>query len=176
MTTSPPRRSRPRTGGRDALSGDGGRLTLVAGDDVDLVDLHLAVQDRRRHLGGEPVPQGLGHRLHVRDAEVQLPGDLPVGEVQAHQGEAQHPDAQRPVAAGQHGAGQVVEAGATRRAAVALAMRLSVLPAVAGDPGLAAARAADAFGPAALARQLEASRVIDQRRQVHRGWHGRHRS
>ena len=44
---------------------DGRRLALVAGDDVDLVDLDLALQPRRRELGGEPVPQLLGHGLHV---------------------------------------------------------------------------------------------------------------
>ena len=107
--------------------------------------------------------------------EVQLLGDLPVGEVQAHEVQAQHPDPQRLVMAGQDGAGQVVEAGAARRAAVALPVRLGVVPAVAGDRGAAAARAADALGPAVLAHQLEALRVVDQRRQVHQGGHGRHR-
>src|SRR3954463_15367326 len=34
-------------------------------------------------------------------------------------------------------------------------------------------RAADALGPAVLPDQLEASRVIDQGRQVHQGWHER---
>ena len=79
------------------------------------------------------------------------------------------------MAAGQDGAGQVVEAGAASRATVALPVRLDVVPTVTGDRGTAAARAADAVGPAVLPDQLEASRVIDQRRQVHQGWHGRHR-
>src|SRR4051794_14961871 len=81
----------------------------------------------------------------------------------------------RPVAAGQDGAAQVVEAGATPRATVALPVRLDVVPTVTSDRGTAAARAADAVGPAVLPDQLEASRVIDQGRQVHQGWHGRYR-
>src|SRR3954451_397682 len=40
-------------------------------------------------------------------------GDLPVREVQAHQIQAQHPDPQRLVVAGQNGSGQVAEARAT---------------------------------------------------------------
>src|SRR4051794_24373745 len=81
-TTSPPRWSRPRTGGLSLSSvprpgappaaagaagapfGDVGRPALVAGDDVDLVDLALAVEDHRRRPGGEPLPQALGHELH----------------------------------------------------------------------------------------------------------------
>ena len=55
---------------------------------------------------------------------------------------------------GQDGAGQVVEAAAAGRAVVALAMRLAVVPAIAGHGSAVAARAAgsppasDAGGPA----------------------------
>jgi len=56
-----------------------------------------------------------------------------------------------------------------------IARELDLVPAVAGDGGALAARAADALGPAVLPDQLEASRVIDQGRQVHQGWHERHR-
>src|SRR4051794_22807001 len=78
---------------------------------------------------------------------------------------------------GQDSAREVVEAGAARRAAVALPVRLGVVPAVAGDLGTIAARAANAVRPAVLPDQLEALRVVDQRRQVHQGrrGHGRHR-
>src|SRR4051795_3141302 len=136
---------------------------------VDPGDPAPPSQPRRREPGGEPLPQGLGHGLHVGDAEVEFPGDLPVGEVQPHQVQARHPDPQRPVAPGQHGAGQGVEADPAVVAAVALPVGLGVVPAVAGDPGAAAVRAADALGPAVLPDQLEASRVIDQRRQGSRG-------
>src|SRR4051812_35370683 len=85
--------------------------------------------------------------------------------------------AQRLVMTGQDSAREVVEAGAARRAAVALPVRLGVVPAVPGDRGAAAGRAAHALGPAVLAHQLEALRVVDQGRQVHQGrrGHGRHR-
>src|SRR5947209_13698206 len=53
-------------------------------------------------------------------------------------------------------------------------MRLAVVPAVTGDLGAFATRTADVVGPAVLAHQLVAPRVIDQRGQVHQGWHGRH--
>src|SRR5688572_28709728 len=75
---------------------------------------------------------------------------MPVREVQAYQVQAQNPDPDRPVAAGQDGAGQVVEAGGAGRAAVALALRLDVVPTVTGDLGATAMRAADALGPAML--------------------------
>ena len=67
--------------------------------------------------------------------------------------------------AGQNGAGQVVEAGAAGRTAVALAVRLGIVPAVAGDRSAVAARAADAVGPAVLADQLVAlaSSISDDR-------------
>src|SRR6185437_9447640 len=92
-TTRPPRWIRPRTGGLSFASvprpgapasrrrrpsrplSDVGPPALVAGDDVDLVDLDLALQPRRRELGGGPVPQLLGHELHVGLAQAQLPGD-----------------------------------------------------------------------------------------------------
>jgi len=50
----------------------------------------------------------LGHRLHVRGAKVEFPGDLPVREVQAHEVQAQNPDPQRLVVRGQDRAGLVV--------------------------------------------------------------------
>ena len=59
---------------------------------------------------GRAGSQLLGHELHVRAGEPQLQGDLPVGEVQAHEIEAQHPDPQRLMVPGQDGAAQIVEA------------------------------------------------------------------
>ena len=158
--------------GRGAPFGDGRRLTLVAGHDVYFVDLDLALEPHRREPGGEPLPRMLGHGLHVRRGEVQLPGDPSVREVQAHEVEAQDPDAQRLVVAGQRGACQVAEARAASRAAVAPAVRLSLVP---GDRGALAARAADTLGPAVLADQLVALRVVDQRGEVHQVRHRRHR-
>src|SRR4051794_24489130 len=72
--------------------------------------------------------------------------------------------------------GLVVEAAAAGLAGVALTVRSGVVPAVARHRGAVASRAADAVGPAVLPDQLVALRVLDQRRQVHEGLHGRHRS
>src|SRR3954464_11205607 len=82
---------------------------------------------------------------------------------------AQDSHPQRLVMAGPHGAGQVVEPGTAPRAAVALAVPLRIIPAVTGDLGVTAARAADAVGPAVPPDQLVALRVIiDQRPEVYR--------
>ena len=104
--------------------------------------------------------------LHVRAGEAQLLGDLPVGEVQAHEVQAQHPDPQRLMVPGQHRAGEVVEATRACLAPVALPVRLRVVAAVADHGGAAAAGAAHALRPAMLAHQGEALGVVDQRREV----------
>jgi hypothetical protein len=173
-------RAHPAAAGvaRGAPFGDRGRMALVPGDDMDLVDLDLAVEDHRRGLGGKPLPQMLGHRLHVRGAKVQLLRDLPVREVEAHEVQAEHPDPQRLVGPGQRGAGQVVEAGAAPRAAMALAVRLAIVPAVAGDRSALAVRTADAVGPAMLAHHRVALCIVDQRGEVNQArrghaWHRR---
>ena len=70
----------------------------MAGHDVDLVDLDLALQPHRDSLGGQAAAELLGHGLHIRPVEAQLPGDLTGGEVQAHEGQAQQ--APRAAAAG----------------------------------------------------------------------------
>ena len=138
----------------------------MPGHDVDLVDLHRTFQCRYRDLGRQPVAQLLGHELHVRAGEPQLQGDLPVGEVQAHEVQAQHPDPQRLVMPGQHRAGEVVEAPRAALAAVALPVRLAVVAPVADHRGAAAPGAAHAFWPAALAHEGKALGVVHQARKV----------
>jgi len=86
---------------RAAPFGDFFRLALVPGHDVDLVDLHLALQFHRRSFGNQPGAQLLRHGLHIRSIQAQFQGDLPVGKVQAHEVEAQHPHTQRLVVPGQ---------------------------------------------------------------------------
>src|SRR3954451_16159609 len=72
--------------------GDRGRVSLVPGDYVDLVDLDLAPEPHRWKPGDQAGAELLGHELHVRLAQAQLLGDLPVREVEAHEVQAQHPD------------------------------------------------------------------------------------
>src|SRR5919112_4482178 len=96
MTSCPPRWIRPRTGGvrrgapnpspacrgpalPPACGGvpsapfrNGGRLALVPGHDVDLIDLHFACQCHLRGFGHQAAAQLLRHGLHSRGAEAEL--------------------------------------------------------------------------------------------------------
>src|SRR4051794_8976873 len=110
--------------------------------------------------------------MHVRGAETQFRGDLPVGQVQTHEVEAQHPDPQRLVVPGQHCPAAVVKARRARLAAIPLPMRLRVVMPVPDHRVAAASRATDALWPAVLAHQGEALRVVEQGCEVdwvHRG-------
>jgi len=151
---------------RAAPFGDFFRLALVPGHDVDLVDLHLALQFHRRSFGNQPGAQLLRHGLHIRSIQAQFQGDLPVGKVQAHEVEAQHPHTQRLVVPGQHRAGQVIETACTGLAAIPLPARLRVVVAVADHCIVVAGRAPDAFRPTALAHEGKALRLVHQARKV----------
>jgi len=78
------------------------RLPLVPGHDVELVDLHLVLERHLWRFGDQAAPQLLRHGLHVRGVQTQFQRDLPVGQVQPHEVEAQYPHAQRLVMSGQH--------------------------------------------------------------------------
>src|SRR5215213_6834058 len=93
-------------------------------------------------------------------------GDLPVGQVQVHEVEAQYPDPQRLVAAGQRRAGEVVEAPGACLAAIPLPIGLSVVAPVPDHRVTAATGAAHALRPAALAHKGEALGVVHQTREV----------
>src|SRR5215218_6590013 len=114
------------------------RLALVPGHDIDLVDLDLACQPHRGSLGDQTAAQLLGHGVHVRHVEAQFLGDLTVRQVQTHEIQAQHPDPQRLVMAGQHRAGEVVKAPRTRLAPIPLPVSLGLVKAIA-DYGTATA-------------------------------------
>src|SRR5215213_4283156 len=182
--TCPPRWIRPRMGGLsfsrvprpgapDSLRprpsrpfGHFSRLALVPGYHVNLVDLHLAFQLCCWGSGHEAAAQLLRHGLSVGRAQLQLQGDLPVREVQAHEVEAQHPHPQRLMMPGQRRAGEVVKAPGARLAVIALPMRLRVVAPVADHPSTATPGTAHALGPAMLAHQCEALGVIQQPREV----------
>jgi hypothetical protein len=82
----------------------------MAGDDIDLIHFHFAVQRHRRDLGDQAGAQLLGHDLHVGHAEVQFLRDLPVGQVEAHEVQTKDPGPQRPMMASENRISQVVEA------------------------------------------------------------------
>jgi hypothetical protein len=138
----------------------------MAGHDIDLVDLDLAFQPHGWSLGDQAAAQSLGHGLHIRPVEAQLLGDLAVREVQTHEIQAQHPDPQRLVMAGQHRAGEVVEAPRAGLAAIPLSVRLGLVEAVSDHGAAAAGGTAHPLRPAMLPHQGEAPGVVDQRREV----------
>jgi hypothetical protein len=72
---------------------------------VDLIGFDLALQCGRRGSAEQTLAKMRGHRLRLRRAQPKFLGDLPVGEVQPHQVEAQHPHPQRLMVPGQHRAG-----------------------------------------------------------------------
>src|SRR3954451_3394847 len=110
MTTSPVRWIIPKTGGfslanvpapappsaagtgRAALFPDRFGMALVPGHDVDLVALDLAAEGDLGLPQDHPLPQRGRHPLGVVGVEVELLGDLLVGEVQPHEVEQQDPD------------------------------------------------------------------------------------
>ncbi|MDO9712696.1 hypothetical protein Q7A36_30455 [Paracraurococcus sp. LOR1-02] len=176
MTSWPPRWINPRIGGlcrvpahppggagaRAAPFCDRSRLAFVAGHDVDLVHLDVALQPHGRGLGGKAAAQLLRHDLHVRDRQAQFRGDLSVRQVQAHEGEAQRPDTQGLVMPGQDRAGQVIEALAAGIAPVALAMWLAIIMAIAHHRLAVAAMTLHLLRPPMLPHHGEALGVVQQ--------------
>src|SRR3954447_20633875 len=132
------------------------RLALVLGYDGDLIDLSGAVQPCDRCACHQTLAEMLGHGLHIRSVQTQFLRDLPVGEVQPHQVEAQNPHMQCLVMSRQHCACEIVETGMAHLAQVTLPMPLSFVVAVADDHGTVAARTAHAIWPAMLTHKLEA--------------------
>jgi len=142
------------------------RLALVPGHDVDLVDFHLAFERHLWRLGDQAAAQVLRHGLHVRPANAQFACDLPVGKVQPHEVEAQNPHAQPLVVPGQHGAGEIVEAGCTGFAPMPLPSRLRAVAPVPDHRRAAAPGALHALRPVVLAHKGEALGIVHQAGKV----------
>src|SRR3978361_207377 len=120
-------------------------LTLVPGHDVNLIDLYGVVQLRDGGACHQTLAELLSHRLHIRSVQAQFLRDLPVGEVQPHQVEAQNPYAQRLVMSRRHRAGEIIKTSITGLAQVTLPVPLAFVMAVADDRGIVAARTAHAI-------------------------------
>src|SRR6266508_4173793 len=82
---------------------------------------------------GAPLNLLRRHFLRVAFAEAQLLCDLPVREVQPHEIQTQYPKPQGLMMAGQRRVREIVETKLATFAKIALAMRLSVVMAVAHD-------------------------------------------
>lgn len=105
----------------------------MTGNDIDLLARRLPLQGLGRALGNHAVAQLLGHRWHVRHGQIPFLSDLSVRPIEAHEGQAQHPDPQGRMMSGQGGPRQIIEAGPTRRASVPLARPLPVIVTIARD-------------------------------------------
>lgn len=88
--------------------------------------------------------------------------DLFIRQIQAHEIEAEDPDPQRLVMAGEDGPGQVVEVFLTRLTLITLTLRLGRIVTLFGDRRRVAMGAVDAFRPSQLADGLEALEVVDE--------------
>jgi hypothetical protein len=145
---------------------NGGRVALVARHHVDLVDLHLAVEPRLGLALNQALAKLFGHGLDVALAEIEFLGDLPVRQVETHEVQAQNPDPQRLMMAGQHRAGQVVETRLAELAQPALARGPVVIPAIADHVAAATRRALHTVRPALPTDQVEALGIIEQTGQA----------
>jgi len=134
----------------------------VARHYIDLVDLDHALKLHVRGLRAQAFAQGRRHRLGVILVQIQFAGDLAIGKIEAHEIQAQNPDAEGLMMAGQDRPAQIVEAGAATFAAIALPVLLHVVDAMAYDGRAGAAGTANAIGPTMLADQLKTLLVVDE--------------
>ncbi len=99
---------------------------------IDFIALDLTAQPRRGLALHNALAQLAGHLLHVILVQVQLAGNLLVGEVESHQIQTDNPGAQRLVVARQDGSAQIIKVAATTATLVALALHLRLIAAPLG--------------------------------------------
>jgi len=129
---------------------------------IDFVALDLAAEDLDGLAFDNPFAELGRHRLGVIRVEIQLIADLFIREIQPHEIEAEDPDPQRLVMAGEDGPGKVVEVLPACLATVAATLGLGRIVTLLGDLGGGAMRTSDTLGPPQLADGLEALQVIDE--------------
>ena len=129
--------------------------------------VHFVTLDRSRELNlwlldNDTVAKRCGHFMGLRFTPLQFGGNLPIGKVQPHEIQAQHPHGQRLTVSVEHGFGQVVKGPMTQSAKVTLPVRLGFIVSVFNDFGRVAMRAFDAFRPSQLSNHLVTLGVVDQ--------------
>jgi len=92
----------------------------------------------------------------------QLLGDLPIGKVQTHEIQAQHPYGQRLMVSGEHGFGQVIEGSIAHSTEITLSVRLSFIWSIFDDFGGVAMGTLDTFRPTKAANHLVTLGVVNQ--------------
>jgi hypothetical protein len=137
-------------------------MTLMSGHHIGFVEFDLAAEDLDGLARDDPFAELSGHRLGVVGVEIQLLADLFIREIQAHEIEAEDPDPQRLVMAGEDRPGQVIEELLAGLAPIALPLGLGGIVALPGDPRGIAMGTGDALGPPHLADRLEALSIVDE--------------
>src|SRR3954453_2542307 len=141
-------------------------ITLVPGDNVELVELNVAAQNDVGCLRHDAVAQHLGHGLGVALAQTEFLRDLTVRQVHSHEIRAQDPGRDRLMMSGQNGSRQVIEAILAGLAQVSLPVPLAIVMAVADHTSATAVKADNAVRPAELTNDFRALRFVEQGRQL----------
>src|SRR3954464_860256 len=141
-------------------------ITLVPGDNVELVELNVAAQDDVGCLRHDAVAQHLGHGLGVALAQTEFLRDLTVRQVHPHEVRAQYPGRDRLMMSGQNGSRQVIEAILACLAQVSLSVPLAIVMTVADHACATAVKADNTFWPSQLANDFIALRFVEQGRQL----------
>jgi hypothetical protein len=122
----------------------------------------MAPLNRMGFFSHDPFAQLAGHALHFIDQQIQLSGDLAVGQVQPHQVQADHPHLQWTMMPFQNRATQIVELLLTALAHIALAVGIAIMMAPFLDLMRPTFRTGHAIGPAQLAYNLITLRIVNQ--------------
>ena len=137
-------------------------MSFVPGGDVDLVALDLPLELHGRLALDDAETELRGHLLGIVGVDRQLAGNLLVGQIEAHQVQAQHPDREWLMMAGEHGARQIIEATAAYLAQIPSPLWLRFIVPLSGDVRRVAVGAMHAVGPAHRADGLVALCIVDQ--------------
>ena len=135
----------------------------MTSDEVDLVAFDLARQDRDGLREHDAIAQLPPHALHVVLVEVELLGDLPVGNIQPHQVQTANPYLEGLMTPGKDRPGEIVKVAPANLAAVFLARPLDRVMALLADRLGRAVRADDAIGPTQRAHGLETLLVVQSK-------------
>jgi hypothetical protein len=103
-----------------------------------------------------------GHLLDVAAFQIQFPGDLFIGQIQAHKIEAQYPDFERLMMPSEDCAGQIIEAFLTIFTLITLSDRLFVIETSSDDSSGITKRTLSAFRPAQFAYRVVTLGIIYQ--------------
>jgi hypothetical protein len=122
--------------------------------------LHLAVL--RLAFFYHPFTKLGGHLLNIAAVQIQLPGDLLIGQIQSHEVQAQDPDLERLMVPSKDGAGQIIEAFPASLTLIALPGRLFLIGTSSGNTLGITKRALSSFWPVKLPDSVVALGIIYQ--------------